>query len=97
MGNIKNINIKNGTYYFPNDMINIKNFDWSLMKVGKRSYKNISIYNIGYITIEKIDDYENIISVNPLYQLLVKQMDKSKKTIKTSTYFLLLQIVIQKY
>ena len=67
------------------------------MKVGKRSYKNISIYNIGYITIEKIDDYENIISVNPLYQLLVKQMDKSKKAIKTSTYFLLLQIVIQKY
>ena len=78
-------------------MIDIKNFDWSLMKVGKRFYKNISIYNIGYITIEKIDDYENIISVNPLYQLLVKQMDKSKKTIKTSTYFLLLQIVIQKY
>ena len=97
MGNIKNINIKNGTYYVSNDMINIKNFDWSLMKVGKRSYKNISIYNIGYITIEKIDDYENIISVNPFYQLLVKQMDKSKKTIKTSTYFLLLQIVIQKY
>ena len=97
MGNIKNINIKNGIYYFSNDMINIKNFDWSLMKVGKRSYKNISIYNIGYITIEKIDDYENIISVNPLYQLLVKQMDKSKKAIKTSTYFLLLQIVIQKY
>ena len=97
MGNIKQINIKNGTYYFSNDMINIKNFDWSLMKVGKRSYKNISIYNIGYITIEKIDDYENISSVNPLYQLLVKQMDKSKKAIKTSTYFLLLQIVIQKY
>ena len=97
MGNIKNINIKNGTYYFSNDMINIKIFDWSLMKVGKRSYKNISIYNIGYIAIEKIDDYENIISVNPFYQLLVKQMDKSKKTIKTSTYFLLLQIVIQKY
>ena len=91
------INIKNGTYYFSNDMIDIKNFYWSLMKVGKRFYKNISIYNIGYITIEKIDDYENIISVNPFYQLLVKQMDKSKKTIKTSTYFLLLQIVIQKY
>ena len=28
--------------------------------------KDIGIYNIGYITIKKIDDYENIDSVNPL-------------------------------
>ena len=32
--------------------------------------KNIGIYNIGYITIKKIDDYENIHSVNPLYFLV---------------------------
>ena len=41
-------------------MINIKDFDLSLLKIGKRSYKNIGIYNTGYITIKKIDDYENI-------------------------------------
>ena len=37
-----------------------------MLKIDKKSYKNISIYNIGYIT-KKIDDYENIYSVNPLY------------------------------
>ena len=70
MGNIKEINIKNGTYYFFNDMINIKDFDSSLLKIDKKSYKNIGIYNIGYITIKKIDDCENIYSVNPLYLLV---------------------------
>ena len=33
----------------------------------KKSYKNIGIYNIGYITINKIDDYGNTYSINPLY------------------------------
>ena len=53
MGNIKQISIKNGTYYFFNDMINIKNFDSTLLKIDKKSYKNIDIYYIGYITIKK--------------------------------------------
>ena len=38
-----------------------------LLKIDKKSYKNIDIYYIGYITIKKIDDYESIYSVNPLY------------------------------
>ena len=38
-----------------------------MLKIDKKSYKDIGIYNIGYITIKKIDDYENIYSVNPLY------------------------------
>ena len=48
-------------------MINIKDFYLILQKIDKKSYKNIVIYYIGYITIKKIDDYENIYSVNPLY------------------------------
>ena len=67
MGTVKQINIKNRTYYFYNDIIDIENFDSSLLKLDKKSYKDIGIYNIGYITIKKIDDYENIYSVNPLY------------------------------
>ena len=55
MGNIKQINIKNRTYYFFNDMINIKDFDSSLTKIDKKYYTNIAIYNIGYITIKKIN------------------------------------------
>ena len=48
-------------------MINIKNFDPSLIKIDKKSQKNIGIYYIGYITIKRISDYENINSVSPLY------------------------------
>ena len=70
MGEVKQINIKNRTYYFYNDIIDLKNFDARLLKIDKKSYKNIGIYNIGYITIKKIDDYENIYSVNPLYLII---------------------------
>ena len=34
-------------------MINIKDYDSSITEVDKKSYKNIGIYNIGYITIKK--------------------------------------------
>ena len=70
MGEVKQINIKNRTYYFYNDMINLKKFQPNLLKIDRKSYKNIGIYNIGYITIKKIDDCENIYSVNPLYLLV---------------------------
>ena len=70
MGEVKQINIKNRTYCFYNDIIDLKKFDARLLKIDKKSYKNISIYNIGYITIKKIDDCEKIYSVNPLYLLI---------------------------
>ena len=67
MGEVKQINIKNLTYIFYNDVIDLKDFEPNLLKIDKKSYKNINIYYIGYITIKKIDDYESIYSVNPLY------------------------------
>ena len=70
MGTVKQINIKNQTYNFYSDMINIKNFDPVLYKIDRKSSKNIGIYNIGYITIKKVDDCENIYSLNPLYLLV---------------------------
>ena len=70
METIKQINIKNWTYYFYNDIINLKNFNSNLLKIDKKSYKNIDIYNIGCITIKKIDGCENIYSVNLLYLLI---------------------------
>ena len=60
MGEVKQINIKNRTYYFYNDIINLKNFESKLLKIDKKWYKNIGIYNIGYMAIKKIDDCENI-------------------------------------
>ena len=70
MGVVKQMDNKNRTYYFYNDMINIKNFDPNLLKIDRKSYKSIGIYNIEYITIKKIDDCENIYSVNPLYLIV---------------------------
>ena len=67
MGEFKQIEIKNRTYYFYNDMINLKTFEPNLLKIDKKSYKNIPIYNNGCITIKKIDDSGSIYSVNPLY------------------------------
>ena len=67
MGTIKQININNRTYYFYNDIIDLENFDSSLLKLDKKSYKDIGIYNIGYITLKKIGDCKNIYSMNPLY------------------------------
>ena len=54
METIKQINIKNRTYYFYNDIIDLEKFDLSLLKLDKKSYKDIGIYNIGYITIKKL-------------------------------------------
>ena len=70
MGETKELNIKNQTYYFFDDMIDIRNFHSNLLKIDKKSHKDIDIYYIGYITIKKFGDYENIHSVNPLYLLI---------------------------
>ena len=64
MGTLKQINIKDRTYYFYNGIFDLENFDSSLLKIDIKSYKDIGIYNIGYITIKKIDDCKNIHSVN---------------------------------
>ena len=47
MRNIKEINTKNRTYYFFDDTINITDFDPNLLKIDKKSHKNIDIYYIG--------------------------------------------------
>ena len=67
MGEVKQINIKNWTNYFYKDIIDLKDFEPNLLKIDKKSYKNIDIYYTGYTIIKKIDDYESIYSVNPLY------------------------------
>ena len=87
MGVVKQINIKNRTYYFYNDIINLKNFRSNSLEIDKKSYKDIGIYNIGYITIKKIDDCENIKSVNPLYLLIAHANGYiEEKGVKTKSY-----------
>ena len=69
MGEAKQTEIKNRTYYFYND-ISLKNSKSNLLKFDKNHYKRINIYYIGYITIKIIDDCESIYCVKPLYLLL---------------------------
>ena len=76
------MNIKNRTYYLYDDMIDDKNFNLSLPKLDKKSYKNIATYYIGYII--KKHKYV-IISVNPLY-LNVHEVDGFIEEKKGSKY-----------
>ena len=50
MDTTKQINIKNRAYYFYNDITDIENFDAKLLNIDKTSYKDIDIFNIGYVT-----------------------------------------------
>ena len=85
MGLVKQKDVKNRTYCFYNDMINIKKLDSNLLKIDKKSYKDIGICNIGYITVKKIDDYEIILQMKIKSYLkntmmfLMKLETKSKK------------------
>ena len=66
-------------------MVDIKNFNSNLLTIDKKSYKEIDIYNIGYITIKNFDDYENIHSVNPLYLIIHSAIGHFKeKTVKNT-------------
>ena len=44
-----------------------------MLKINKKDYNKIDIYYIGYVTIIKIGDYNNINSVNTLY-LIINEM-----------------------
>ena len=77
MWTIKQVNIKNETYYFHNDIIAIKTFDSNMLKLEKKSYKNLDICNIGYVAIKNIGYGYDINSANPLY--LIMHMDILKK------------------
>ena len=74
MGETKQINIKNRTYYFYNDQIDLKDFDAKLLKIDKKDYNEIDIYYIGYVTVKKIANCNNINSVNPLYLMIDKMI-----------------------
>ena len=84
MGSTKKINIKNRTYYFYNDIIDLKNFDSNSLKLDKKTYKDLDIFNIGYVTIKKIGSGYDVNSVNPLY-LRINDANGYIKEIKINT------------
>ena len=62
---MRGVNIKS-IYYCLEDMVNIKDFHSNLVKIDKKSHRGTNIYYIGYNTIKKIGDFENIRSMNQL-------------------------------
>ena len=84
---VKDIDIKNHTYYFLNDIINIENFDLNNIKIDEKSYKNILIYYIGCVTI-KDSKYIKIYSVNPLH-LIFRNVNGYFEEINKSKYLTL--------
>ena len=91
MDTTKQINIKNRTYYFYNDIIDIETFDSKNLKLDKKTYKDLDIYNIGYVTIKKIGYGYDINSVNPLYLKInnvngyIEEKDSNKYLVFDST------------
>ena len=79
METIKQIKIKNWTYCFYNDIIDLENFDSSLLKLDKKSYKDTGIDNIWYITIKKLLIVKIFIVWKLYIYVLPKQMDISRK------------------
>ena len=74
MGEVKELNIKNQTYYFFNDMIDIRNFQPNLLKIDKQPYKDVDIYYIG--------NYKNIRSVNRFYLIINSATEYFKEKYK---------------
>ena len=81
MGITKEINIKNRTYYYYNDIIDLDEFDENKIKVDKKDFNGIDIYYFGYEYKKNITECNIIRSVNPLYLRIVDikgQFEKRK-------------------
>ena len=81
MGTTKEINIKNWTYYYYNDIIGLDEFDETKIKVDKKDFNDIDIYYFGCKYKKKITECNIIKIVNPLYLRIVDikgQFEKGK-------------------
>ena len=81
MGATKEVNIKNRTYYYYNDIIDLDDFDESKIKADKKDFNDIDIYYLGCKYQKKIAECNVIKSVNPLYLRIVdikRQFGKGK-------------------
>ena len=73
------IDIKNRTYCFYNDVINLDEFDGSKIKVDKKDVSDIDIYYLGYEHKKKITESDKINSINPLCLRTKDMKDQFKK------------------
>ena len=90
MGEIKQINIKNRTYYFYNDIINLDEFDGSKIKIDKINFNDIGIYYLGYEYKKKVTEYNEINSMNPLYLRIIDMKRQFKKGKGDNVWYLII-------
>ena len=93
MWEVKQIDIKNRSYYFYNDLKTVK----SLLKIEEKYYKGIDIYYIGYITIKKLSDDENTHSVSSLHWLVKHASGYIDKKMEIKTWFLIILLMKTKH
>ena len=79
MGTTKKINIKNRTYYYYNDIVDLDEFDESKIKVDKKDFNDIDIYYLDYKYKKKITECNVIKFVNPLYLRIADIKGQFKK------------------
>ena len=79
MGTIKKINIKNRTYYYYNDIIDLDKFDESKIKIDKKDFNDIDIYYLGYEYKQEVTECNVIRGVNPLYLKIVDMKGQFEK------------------
>ena len=79
MGEVKQINIENGTYYFYKDTINIKNFELKLLKVDKKSYKTLVFTILDVLQLKKLMIVKIFTTLILCIYILLMQMDILKK------------------
>ena len=84
---VRDIDIKNLTYNFFNDIMNIENFDRNKIKTDKKSYKNIFIY-LYWIPDNQKFEYVKIYCVNPFY-FIFRNLSGYFEEIKKSKYLTL--------
>ena len=84
---VEDIDIKNQTFYVFNDNINIKKFDPNNIKLDEKSFKDILIYCVSYLTI-KNSKYIKINNVNLLY-LIFSKVSRYFEEINKSKYLTL--------
>ena len=90
MGEIKQINIKNRTEYFYNDIIDLDEFDGSKIKVDKKNFNDTDIYYLGYEYKKKITECNVINSVNPLYLKIIDMKGQLKKGKGDNVWYLII-------
>ena len=79
METIKEINIKNPTNYFHNDIINLDEYDENKIKVDKKDFNDIDIYYLSYKHKKKISECNVINSVNSLYLRIINMSGQFEK------------------